>query len=201
MAAGRRSPRRPCSLVHRLVLGARRVLARIDPDIDHRRPAGLGDHLAASPQRGRDLRGLAHLLALAAPHLRRTCRTVMSPSRLPTLPRCSPYLADLAVADLVHRRVVADDREIRRAEAVGRLHVERGHAERAVAVVAEHFLLRDARAWRPCAKPVPTPSEPSAPGSIHCPGRADARPAPRSSPRRRRRRCRSCRRSRNSLSS
>ena len=65
-----------------------------------------------------------------------------SPSRLPTLPRCSTVFGDLAITDLVHRGVVADHRDEGRAEAVCRLHVEGRHAERAVAVIAEHFLLR-----------------------------------------------------------
>ena len=51
-------------------------------------------------------------------------------------------LGDLAVADLVHRRVVADDGDVGRAEAVGGLHVEGGHGEGAVAVVAQHLLVR-----------------------------------------------------------
>src|SRR5215213_3697543 len=36
----------PISLVHGLVLGAGRVFARIDPDVDDRRLAALGDLLA-----------------------------------------------------------------------------------------------------------------------------------------------------------
>ena len=145
---------------------------RIDPDVDDGRLAGLGDRSrapAAVPARSSRPRAPPRR---SRPHLRRSSRTCMSPSLLPTLPRSGAVLGDLAVADLVHRRVVADHRDVRRAEAVGRLHVEGGHAEGAVAVVAQHFLVRDARAWRPCAKPVPTPSEPSAPGSIQLPGRA-----------------------------
>jgi len=38
---------------------------------------------------------------------------------------------ELPVADLVHRGVVADDCDIGHAEAVGGLHIEGGHAERA----------------------------------------------------------------------
>ncbi len=49
---------------------------------------------------------------------------------------------ELAVADLIHRRIIADHRDIGRAEAVGGLHVEGGHAEGAVAVVAEHLFVR-----------------------------------------------------------
>src|ERR1700689_4030974 len=49
-------------------------------------------------------------------------------------------LGELAIADLVHGRVVADDGDVRHAEAVGRLHVEGGHAEGTVAVVAQSFL-------------------------------------------------------------
>ena len=50
-------------------------------------------------------------------------------------------LGELAVANLVHVRVVADDGEVGRAETIGRLHVEGGHAEGAVAVIAEHLLV------------------------------------------------------------
>src|SRR6202012_3748654 len=51
-------------------------------------------------------------------------------------------LCQLAVADLVHGRVVADDGKLGNPETVGGLHVKSIHAKRAVAVVAEHFFIR-----------------------------------------------------------
>src|SRR5665213_1118206 len=55
-------------LVHRLGFRARCVFARVDPDVDDRRLAALGDRLAAASQRRRDLGGIAHLFAIAAQH-------------------------------------------------------------------------------------------------------------------------------------
>src|SRR5918999_641661 len=52
------------SLVHGLVLGAGRVLARVDPDVDDRRAARFGNRLAGAPESGRDLLGITHLLAV-----------------------------------------------------------------------------------------------------------------------------------------
>src|SRR5215475_4807934 len=52
------------SLVHRLILGARRILARIHPDVDHRAFAQLGHRFAGAPQGRCDLRRIAHLLAV-----------------------------------------------------------------------------------------------------------------------------------------
>src|SRR3546814_1318696 len=56
-------------LVHRLVLGARRVLGRVDPDVDDGRSAGRLDRLARAPQRRGDLAGIAHGLAVVAQHV------------------------------------------------------------------------------------------------------------------------------------
>src|SRR6185436_17887314 len=126
-------------LVHRLILGARRVFVGNDPDVDHRRLAGLGHHLARLLQRGRDLRGLAHFHTPAAPHLRED-REIHVAKLVADTAALGAVLGDLAVADLVHRRVVADHGDVRRAETIGGFHVERRHAEGTVAVVAEHFL-------------------------------------------------------------
>src|SRR6516165_11521017 len=60
----------PPLLVHRLVLRARRVFVRVDPNIDHGRFAGLRHLLARLAQGRRDVRRLAHLGAPAAPELR-----------------------------------------------------------------------------------------------------------------------------------
>src|SRR5580692_10188510 len=131
----------PRSLVHRLILGARRILARIDPDIDHRRTARLLNGLARPLQRRRYLRRVAHLFAVAAEHFGELAERNITEK----IAHAAPLLAvfrELAVADLVHRGIVADDREIGHTKAVGRLHVEGRHAEGAVAVVAQHFLGR-----------------------------------------------------------
>src|SRR5262249_35781663 len=56
-------------LVHRLILGPRCVLARVDPDVDHGRAARTRYRLACTLQRRRDLRRIAHLFAIAAEHL------------------------------------------------------------------------------------------------------------------------------------
>src|SRR5271168_1545892 len=98
----------PRSLVHRLILGARRVLARIDPDIDHRRTARLLYGLARALQRGRYLRGVAHLLAVAAEHFGELAERNVAEQ----IAHAAPLLAvfrQLTVADLVHRGIVADD--------------------------------------------------------------------------------------------
>src|ERR1700761_2922685 len=57
------------SLVHGLVLGTRRVLARVHPDIDDCRLAQPRHRLTRTTQRGSDLRWIPHLLAIAAQHL------------------------------------------------------------------------------------------------------------------------------------
>src|SRR5580698_2602429 len=127
------------SLVHRLILGARRVLARIDPDIDHGRAAQLLHGFARAPQSGRNLPRIANLLAVPAEHLREFAERNIAQEIAHAAPLL-PVFGELTVADLVHRRVVAYHGEVRHAESVGGLHVERGHSERAVAVVAEDFL-------------------------------------------------------------
>src|SRR2546423_6194573 len=57
------------SLVHGLRHRAGRVDLGIDPDVDHRRPAGLLHRLAGALQGAGDLRRVAHFLAVAAEHL------------------------------------------------------------------------------------------------------------------------------------
>src|ERR1700680_2316088 len=58
----------PNLLVHRLVFGARRIFARVDPDVDHREAAQLAHRLARALERGCDLRRIAHFFAIAAQH-------------------------------------------------------------------------------------------------------------------------------------
>ena len=56
----------------------------------------------------------------------------------------APLLAvfhDLAAADLVHRRIVADDAQERQVEAHAGLEIPAGKRERAVAEIAQHLLL------------------------------------------------------------
>src|ERR1700733_13576655 len=57
-----------CLFVHRLILGSRRIFARIHPDVDHRRAPQLAHRFARPLQGRRDLRGVAHFLAVAAEH-------------------------------------------------------------------------------------------------------------------------------------
>src|SRR5215213_10076675 len=91
-------------LVHRLVHGPGRERVLIDPDVDQRRLARLPRAL----ERGPDVLRLAHLLAVTAEHLREL--VVVHVAQL--VADVAPLLAvllDLAVADLVHVGVVADD--------------------------------------------------------------------------------------------
>src|SRR5579864_24147 len=131
---------RPCLLVHRLVLGARRVLARIDPDVDDSRTLQALHRLARPPQGRGDLCGVVHFLAIPAQHLGELAKGDIA-EEVADVAALLAVFGDLPVADLVHRRVIAYDRDIGDAEAVRRLHVEGGHAEGAIAVVAEHFLV------------------------------------------------------------
>src|ERR1700676_3844252 len=57
-------------LVHRLVHRPRRVLVRVDPDVDERDLAGRADGVLRALQRGRYLFGIANGFAVAAEHLR-----------------------------------------------------------------------------------------------------------------------------------
>src|SRR5580698_8969873 len=99
-------------LIHCLVLGARRVLARVDPDIDHRRAAQLAHRLTAALQRRRNLRRIPHFLAVAAQHLgefpeRHIAEQIADAAALLAV------FGELAVADLIHRGVIADHGQIR----------------------------------------------------------------------------------------
>src|SRR5215468_1305403 len=128
------------SLVHRLILGPRCVLARVDPDVDHGRAARALYRLACALQRRRDLRRVAHLFAIAAEHLGEFAKRHIA-EEIADVAALLAVLGELPVADLIHRRVVADDREVGHAEAVRSLHIERRHAEGAIAVVAEDLLI------------------------------------------------------------
>src|ERR1700674_2757396 len=138
--------RLPCldenaSLVHGLGYGAGGIHRRIDPDIDDRGHAGLAHRFAGALQRSGDHRRVTDFFAVAAEHFgefaeRHVGEQVADVTALLTV------FGELAIADLVHRRVVTDHGHVGCVEAVGRFHVEGGHAEGTVAVVAEHFLLR-----------------------------------------------------------
>src|ERR1700677_2754823 len=131
----------PCCLllVHRLVLGARRVLARVDPDIDHRGAAELV-HGFPRPLQGRSyLRRVADFFAVSAEHLRELAERNIA-QKIGYVAALLAVFGELTVADLIHRRVIADDGDVWHAEPVGGLHVERGHAERSVSVIAEYLL-------------------------------------------------------------
>src|SRR5580765_7648994 len=134
------------SLVNRLILGPRCVLARIDPDVDHGRAARPLYRFARTLQRRRDPCRIAHLFAIAAEHLGEFTERHVA-EEIADVAALLAVLGELPVADLVHRRVVADDRDVGHAEAVRGLHVESGHAEGAIAVVAEDLLVavREAR--------------------------------------------------------
>ena len=81
------------------------------------------------------------LLAVSAEHLREFGERHVA-QQVADVAAFVTVLGELAVADLVHGGVVADDGDVGRAEPVGGLHVEGGHAEGAVTVVAQDFLLR-----------------------------------------------------------
>src|SRR4029077_20696229 len=134
------------SLVHALALRPPRALPRVDPDVDHCRAARALYRLARAPQRRCDLRRIAHLFAITAEHLGEYAEGHIA-EQIADVAALLAVLGELAVADLVHRRVVADDGDVGHLEAVRGLHVEGRHAEGAIAVVAEHFLVgvREAR--------------------------------------------------------
>ncbi len=97
--------------IHRLRFGAGRVFVDVYPNIDDRAlPAS--DTLARFFQRWANLARLAHGNAPAAEALGEffeidVAKLIADPAALGTV------LADLAAADLVHRRVVADDSNVR----------------------------------------------------------------------------------------
>src|SRR6202011_1212723 len=88
----------------------------------------------------RNLRRGATPLAIAAQHFRELPERHIS-QEVADVAALITVLRELAVADLIHGRVVADHGDVGNTETVRGLHVERSHAERAVAVVAEHFLV------------------------------------------------------------
>src|SRR5437763_3897891 len=124
------------SLVHRLVLGAGCVLARIDPDVDHRRALRPRHRFAGALERRGDQGRVAHLLAVTAEHLRELAERHIA-EEVADVAALLAVLGELSVTDLIHRRVVADDGDVGHAEAIGGLHVEGGHAEGAIPVVTE----------------------------------------------------------------
>src|SRR3989442_3070324 len=115
-------------LVHGLCFGAGGVLARVDPDVDHGAAAALGQGLARPPQGRRNLGRLAHFLTVPAQHLGKLAKGHIA-QQIAHVAAALAVLRPLPVADLVHGRVVADHRDVRSAEPVGRLHVKGRHAE------------------------------------------------------------------------
>src|SRR3954454_3250869 len=115
-------------LVHRLVHGSRRERVRVHPHVDQRRLAAL----AGALDRRADLARLGDLLAVAAEHLGELAVAGVR-QLVADVAAALAVLLDLAVADLVHVRVVADDADERQVEAHGGVEVEAGEAERAVA--------------------------------------------------------------------
>src|ERR1700722_3778210 len=89
------------SLVHRLILGARRVFARIDPDIDHGRAAQLLHGLARAPQGGCNLPRISDLLAVSAEHLREFAERDVS-QEIAHVAAVLAVFCELTVANLVH---------------------------------------------------------------------------------------------------
>src|SRR3954471_20137286 len=117
----------PPLLVHRLVHGPRRERVRVHPHVDQRRLAALAGALDGRP----DLAGLRDLLAVAAQHLGELAVADVG-QLVADVAAALAVLLDLAVADLVHVRVVADDADERQVEADRRVEVEAREAERAV---------------------------------------------------------------------
>ena len=127
-------------LIHRLRLGAGRVFVDVNPDVDDGALAA-GDALAGFFQRWADLARLAHGDAPAAEAFGKLFKIDIA-QLIADAAALWTVLADLAAADLVHRRVVADHRHVGQLEALRGFHIPRGHAEGTVAVVAQHFFLR-----------------------------------------------------------
>src|SRR5919106_446835 len=127
----------PRSLVHRLVHGSRRVHLGIDPHVDERGQTRFPRAL----QCGRDVGRVAHFLAVPAEHLRELVVLHVA-ERVTDAAAGLAVLLDLPVADLVHRRVVADDSDEREVEAHQRLEVPAGEAEGSVAEERDDLLVR-----------------------------------------------------------
>src|SRR4051812_48803573 len=125
---------RPPLLVHRLVHGPRREGVRVHPHVDQRRLAALAGALDRRP----DLARLGDLLAVAAEHLGELAVADVR-QLVADVAAALAVLLDLAVADLVHVRVVADDADERQVEADRRVEVEAREAERAVTEEGEHL--------------------------------------------------------------
>src|SRR5665213_540601 len=122
-------------LVHGLVHRARCIRVRVYPDVDERRKPRL-----ARPAQGRtDLAGIAHLLSMSAEHLGELVVGHVA-QRVADPAASLPVLLDLAVANLVHRGVVANDADKRQVEAHHRLEVPAREAEGTVAE-EDHDLL------------------------------------------------------------
>src|SRR4051794_28893397 len=131
--------RSPPLLVHRLVHGPRRERVGVHPHVDQRRLGALARTLERRP----DVLRLGDLLAVAAEHLGELAVADVRQLVADVAPLLA-VLLDLAVADLVHVRVVADDPDERQVEADRRVEVEAGEAERTVAEEA-HDLAVGAR--------------------------------------------------------
>src|SRR5919202_2376486 len=127
----------PSLRLHRLVHGARRERGRLHPHVDQRRLAALARALERRP----DLARLRDLLAVAAEHLGELAVADVRQLVADVAPLLA-VLLDLAVADLVHVRVVADDPDERQVEADRRVEVEAGEAERAVTEQGEDLAVR-----------------------------------------------------------
>src|SRR5262245_58330078 len=117
----------PPLLVHGLVHRARGVDLWVHPDVDQRRLAGLAGPLQCRA----DARRVAHLRAIPAKHFRELVVPDVA-ERVADPAAGLAVLLDLAVPDLIHRRVVADDPHEREVEPDQRLEVPAGEAERAV---------------------------------------------------------------------
>src|SRR5471032_3132179 len=92
-------------LVHGLIPGARRVFAWVDPDIHDRRTARAMNRFASALQGAGYLRRVAHLFAIAAEHFRELAERHIA-QQIADVAALFTILRELALADLVHRRVV-----------------------------------------------------------------------------------------------
>src|SRR5262245_60795419 len=124
-------------LVHGLVHRPRRVDLGVDPDVDQRRQAALAGPLECRA----DVGGVTDLLAVTTQHLRELAVPDVA-ERVADPAAVRAVLLDLAVPDLVHRRVVADDADERQVEAHQRLEVETGQREGAVTEERDDLLVR-----------------------------------------------------------
>src|SRR5215204_4439152 len=114
-------------LVHRLVHGARRERVLIDPHVDQGRLAGFARALERRP----DVLRLPDLFPVAAEHLGELVVADVA-ELVADVAALLAVLLDLAVADLVHVRVVADDPDEGEVEPDRGVEVEAREAERAV---------------------------------------------------------------------